>query len=133
RPLHRLFGGHLLLVDPRRTERVEHFGGADDAGAYRDLLAAQPVRVARPIPPLVVVAHCRDDVAKVRERREDLGPDDDVLLDVLELVGGQRTLLVQDRFARPDLAAVVLPARDPHVLDFLLWNTELVSNRGGEV
>src|SRR5437867_2923461 len=91
RPRHRLFGGHLLLVGARRTEGVEHFGGADDAGADRDLLAAQPVRVARPIPPLVVVAHCRDDVAKVRERREDLGPDDDVLLDVLELVGGEHT------------------------------------------
>src|SRR5207302_7932477 len=76
RPLHRFFGAHLLLVGARRTEGVEHFGGADDAATHRDVFTPQPVGVAGPIPPLVVVSHCRDDVAKVRERRKDLGPDD---------------------------------------------------------
>src|SRR5207247_803578 len=97
----------LWRVGAGRAEGVEHVGGAEDAGADRDLLPAQAVWVARAIPSLMVVAHCRDDVAKVCERREDLGPDDDVLLDVLELFGGERTLLVQDRFARSDLADVV--------------------------
>src|SRR2546429_332254 len=133
RPLRRLFGAHLFLVGAGRAEGVEHFGGADDAGADRDLLPAQAVRVARTIPPLMVVAHCRDDVAKVCERREDLRPDDDVLFDVLELFWGERTLLVQDRFARADLADVVQPAGDPHLLDVLLWHSELVSDRGGQV
>src|SRR6266566_1317671 len=127
------FRGSSFPVGAGRAEGVEHFGGAEDAGADRDLLPAQAVRVARTIPPLMVVAHCRDDVAKVCERREDLGPDDDVLLDVLELFGGERTLLVQDRFARSDLADVVQPARDPHELDVLLRYSELVGDRGGEV
>src|SRR5438034_6870686 len=56
-----------------------------------------------------------------------------ILLDVLELFGGERTLLVQDRFARPDLADVVQPARDPHVLDVLLWDSELMGKGGGQV
>src|SRR2546429_4627397 len=41
--------------------------------------------------------------------------------------------LVQDRFARSDLADVVQSPRDPHVLDVLLRYAELVGDRGGEV
>src|SRR6266566_3278462 len=123
----------ISTTDPIRSRLCRPRPGTRACGAVRDLLPAQAVRVARTIPPLMVVAHCRDDVAKVCERREDLGPDDDVLLDVLELFGGERTLFVQDRFAGSDLADVVQPPRDPHVLDVLLRYSELVGDRGGEV
>ena len=56
-----------------------------------------------------------------------------MLFDVLELVGGERTLFVQDRFACPDLADVVQPPRDPHVLHVFFRDAELVGDRGGEV
>ena len=69
-------------------------------------------------------------LAKVRERGEDLGADDDVLLDVLELFGCERTLLVQDRFARPDLPDVVQSTCDAHMFDFLLRDAELVGYGG---
>ena len=81
----------------------------------------------------MVSAHCRDDVAKVHERRQDLGADQDVLLHVLELVRGEGALLVQDRLARPDLPDVVQPAGDAHLLDFLIRQADLVGDRSGQV
>ena len=43
-------------VDAGREHRVERVGDVDDAGAKRDLLALEPVRIARAVEALVVVA-----------------------------------------------------------------------------
>ena len=52
-------------------DRVEGVGDGDDAGAERDLLAGEPVRIALPVEPLVVVADHRGDrrVAEARGHR----------------------------------------------------------------
>src|SRR3954447_25256989 len=44
---------HRLLVRAPAEHRIVGVAGADDAGAERDLLAAQPVRVAVAVPALV--------------------------------------------------------------------------------
>ena len=51
------------LTDRAALDRLA--GGAEDAGGDGDRLAAQCVWVAGAVPPFVVSAHCRDDVAKV--------------------------------------------------------------------
>ena len=43
----------------------------DDARPQRDLLPGQPVRVARPVPAIVVVADGRDGVAEEAEAVDD--------------------------------------------------------------
>jgi len=78
------FSGLIFSWYARDVLRASNTSAAPMMRRLSDLLATQPVWVAGPIPPLVVVAHCRDDVAKVCERREDLGPNDHVLFDVLE-------------------------------------------------
>ena len=54
-------------VRPVRGHRVERVRDAEQAGLDRDLLAAEAVRVARPVPALVVVEHVRQGGAEVRD------------------------------------------------------------------
>ena len=54
------------------------------------------------------------------KRRENLRADDHVLLDVLELLGGERSFLINHRVARPDLAEIVESPRHAHALDLFL-------------
>ena len=56
-----------------------------------------------------------------------------MLLDVLELVVGQRPLLVEHFLADPDLADVVQPAGGAHPLDLLVVEPHLGGDGGGEV
>src|SRR5574341_2622997 len=132
-PFHRLFGRHLFLVGARGREGVIDFRGADDPTADGDRLTAQAVGVPRAVPALVVAADGADHAPEMGERCQDLRTDDDVLLDVLELLGGQRPLLVHHRFARADLADVVQPARMADVLDFFFAQAELGGDGGREV
>src|SRR6266571_78735 len=107
--------------------------GGDDARGNGDRLATQAVGISVPVPPLVVAAHAADDDPEVRERGEDLGADDDVLLDVFELVRREGSVLVQHGLPRADLPDVVQPAGDAHLLHLLLGQPELVGDRGGEI
>src|SRR5438309_443381 len=59
-------------VRTRLDHRAERVADGDDAGAERDLLAAQAVRIAAPVPTLVAGADDRHDVRQRLDRREDL-------------------------------------------------------------
>src|SRR5581483_2081995 len=131
--LHRPLGGHLFLVGARGAQRVIDLGGADDPRRQRNRLAPQAVGIAAPVPALVVMPYCRDDVAKVYERGKDLGADHYVLLHVLELFGGERPLFVEHRFPGADLADVVQAAGDAHLFDLFFAQSQLVREGGGEV
>src|SRR5205809_161966 len=63
----RLGGGPGGSVDARGQHRVERVGDVDDPGAERDVLAGQPVGVARTVPALVVVADGRHSVVQEAE------------------------------------------------------------------
>ena len=58
-------------VDPRRQHRVERVGDVDDAGAERDVLAPQAVRVAGAVEALVVVADRGHGVVQEAEAVDD--------------------------------------------------------------
>ena len=85
-----ILGRHLFLVGPGGGERVVDLDRADDPRAERNGLAGEPVGIAEAVPPLVVAAHEGDHVLEVDQRRQDLGADQHVLLDVLVLLVGQR-------------------------------------------
>ena len=64
----------VLVVRPVGGHRVEGVGHRHDPGQQRDLLPRQPVRVAGPVPALVVVADDRDDRLQVRDAGQVLRP-----------------------------------------------------------
>src|SRR5262245_19333137 len=50
-------GNHLLLIGPRRRERVVDLDRPDDPGALGNVLARNPVGISFAVPPLVMAAH----------------------------------------------------------------------------
>ena len=106
--LERDVGGQRGAVRARRGHRVEGVAAADDARLDRDLLALQPVGVARAVPALVRGAHDAADL--VEEPADALQHPlalDRVRLHHLALVGAQRAGLVDDLLRHRDLADVV--------------------------
>src|SRR5881396_667042 len=132
-PLHGLLGRHLLLVGSGGAQGVVDLRHGDDASPQRDLLPPQAVGVAGTVPALVVAAHHGDDVLEVGKRREDLGPDAEALLDVLELLRRQRALLVEHHFAGADLPDVVQAPGHADVLHLLVAHAQLRGDGGGEI
>ena len=53
---HRLLMGEGGLVDPGAGQRVVHIGQGHDLGGNGDAVPLEPIRVAPPVPPLVVPA-----------------------------------------------------------------------------
>src|SRR5204863_8831806 len=82
----------------------------------RDLLAAELVGVARAVELLVVRTDARESVADGLQVAADLPAVSGVTLDDLELVGGERAGLVEDRVRAADLPHVV---EDPALADGL--------------
>ena len=114
----RLAVGTGRTVGTRRGDRVERVRDGDDAGAQRDLLAPQSIRVAGAVEPLVVVADHPDQLG-VAEHRGHLGALAGVELDDAVLLVGQRAGLVQDRLRRLGLADVVQGSRCANSRDLL--------------
>ena len=117
--------GPGLAVGAVRGEGVVHVADGQDARGQRDVLARQSVRVAGPVPLLVVVLDDRQDGPGERDRVEDGRADLRVLLDLGELLLRQPPRLEQDvlrdaEFAdvvqqRPGRQAVQVVPGQPHV------------------
>src|SRR5437773_2605905 len=108
---------HWLPIGPLRRQGVERVGRGEDAAPYRDPRAVQGARIPGAVPMLVMVLHKRERVTEVLERRKDLHADANVFLDVLELFGREGARVVEDRFARADLAHVMEPPGESYLLD----------------
>ena len=86
---------------------MEGVAGEDDPALDRDLLAAQAVRVAVPVPALVLRPHRRREMTETDDRRDHLRPDlrmaphDRPLLDI------QGTRLLEHSVGHSDLPDVV--------------------------
>ena len=111
--------GHRLERRPPRLiaavagDRVVGVGDGDDARAERDVVALEPVGVARAVVALVVVAHHRADPRQQLDVGDDAVADGrmaahDAHLGVVEL-----RRLAQDLLGDADLADVVQEARRP--------------------
>ena len=106
-----------LVQRPLRRQRVEEIDRGQDPRAQRNLFAAQAVRIALAVPPLVVAVHERGDRVGKRHVRDDLGAHLRMHLHPLELLLGQRTGLRQDVLGHRQLADVVQQRRRPEALD----------------
>ena len=86
---------------------MEGVAGEDDPALDRDLLAAQAVRVAVPVPALVLRPHRRREMTETDDRRDHLRPDLRVAPHDLPLLVIQRTRLLEHGVGHSDLPDVV--------------------------
>ena len=100
------------LVASFRRERVEHVGDAQHARRERDGLPRQTVRVALPIPPLVVIAHHWRDVPGELNVGKHLDTGNGVLADDVPLLFRQLALFVQHLRRHDQLSDVVQQRTD---------------------
>src|SRR4029077_8392698 len=99
--------------------------------AERDGLTGQAIGVALAVPAFVMAPDERDHLREVYQGGEDLRPDDHVLLHVLVLRVGKRSLLPEHLLPDADLADVVEPAAGPYQLDLFVGATHLRGHHGG--
>ncbi len=132
-PLYRELRWHPLLIRARRRQGVEDLHCPDDPGSERYLLAAETIGVAGTVPPLMMTANEADHLTEMNEWRQDLRSHRHMLLDVLELFFGKRTLFVENLFPDPDLADVVQPTPGAHRLDLLVADAKLGGYHGRQV
>jgi hypothetical protein len=108
-------GSAIRTVARHRVERV---GNREHARAERNLRLADPVRIPRPIPPLVVVPHDLEPLpVQQRNAAQQLLPEHRVRLEQPALRRRQRALLQEDLVRDPDLPHVV---EQEAVLDALI-------------
>jgi hypothetical protein len=127
-------GERGLLADRgaiRATARhcIEGVADGDHARADRDLLAREPVRVARAVDPFMDAAHELRHPRQCRRRRDDPLAHSGMALDVLPFGGIERTWLVEDRIRDRDLADVVQFPCDADLLDLCVLQAELLGCR----
>src|SRR5581483_7985786 len=114
------------------AHRVEGVADRDHAGAERDLLAGEPVRVALPVPALVGGAHQAGDRSHRREGADDPLPDQRVRSHQLPLDLVERCRLAEDLLGDRDLSDVVEPGRATEDVDLLRVEPQLAADRHGE-
>src|SRR5436190_21249565 len=104
----RALPAQLPVIRPLARHRIEGVGEGEDARAKGDLVSLEAVRIAAPVPALVVRAdHLQAFAVQQRDVAEQLGADHRMLLHEKQLRGAQRSFLVEDRVRHPDLADVV--------------------------
>ena len=124
-----------VLVGALAGQRVEHVGDGDDPSAERDVVGHAAGRVPGAVPALVVVQG--DLGGELDERRaaarQDLGAHGGVRLHDVELFGGQRARLQQDRVGHGHLADVVQAAGQPELRGPVVGLAQLVGDLGRHV
>ena len=122
---------HRLVVRAIRRERVEVVHDRQDAGAERDVIALQPLRIALAIPSLVVAEDERRHRVRERHRADDLGADLRVNANLLELFLGERTRLREDVLGHGQLADVVEQRRGLDALNLVVGHAQRAGQPGG--
>jgi hypothetical protein len=87
-------------------------GDQDDPREQGDLVAAEALRIAASVEPLVVVTDRASDLRQRRLAAEDLGPADRMDPHLLHLVLGQHRGLAEDVLRGGEVADVVERRRD---------------------
>lgn len=120
----RIFNADRLVVRSLRHERIEVIDDREDAGTDRYLLALQTSRIARAVPPLVVVADERRDWVGEGHHLDDVGAHLRMGLDSLELLTGEAPRFRQDVLGNGDVADVVQQRGGFHALNLVVWYTD---------
>ena len=122
---------HRLVIRPLRRERVEVVDDREDAGAQRDVVAPQPLRIALAVPALVVAQDERRDRVGERHGADDLGADLRVNADLLELFLRERARLREDVLGHGQLADVVQQRRGLDALDLVVGHAQRAGQARG--
>jgi hypothetical protein len=117
--------GHRGAVRTRGGERVVDVDDAYDLRGEGDLVAAQAIRVSRPVVLLVVPADDRLDVPGELDALEQVDPPHRVHLHDLELVAREGAGLVEDLMGDLHLAEVVEVGAEPDGRDLQLVEAHL--------
>ena len=120
-------------VRARRRQRVVDVDDPDDLCEQRDVIAAQPVRVAAAVDAFVVTADDRTHPPQRLERRAQRVADVRVALHQLEFLGRERAGLEQHRVGHADLADVVEIAASMQRLEIFGGEAERPSELDGEL
>ena len=129
----RVLGRAGAAVDAGREHRVERVGDVDDPRAERDVLPAQPVRVAGAVEALVVVLDRRHGVAEEAEPVDDPRALLRVVLHERPLQPGERRRLEEDRVRDRELADVVEERRVTEQVELGLREADLPADREREL
>ena len=121
--------GHRPLVRPVVDHRVVRVGDRDNPGSERDVVPAQPERVAMTRIAFVVVEDDRNGVLEGGGLLEDHLSDPRMLHDGPPLGCAQRGRLVEDVRRQTDLAHVVKQGRRPNALHLRLGEVEVLGHR----
>ena len=122
---------HRLVIRARRRQGAEVVHEAQDAGAERDVLALEAARIAAAVPSLVMTENQRRDRIGKRHRRDDVGADLRVGLDLLELFRRERARLRENVVGYGELADVVEQRGRLHRLHLDLGHPELARDSRG--
>src|SRR6266702_2737908 len=122
-------GGIMIescLVVPLTAQRVILIRQHDNPPLQRNLLALQPVRVARSIPPFMMGEgdgrrHLQERVGRPMQ---DVAADNGMRLDNLELLGSEAVRLEQDGIRNTDLADIVHRACPSNGVDELIGHAK---------
>ena len=115
-PGQRIVAIERQVVGAIRRQCVELVDDREDARTERNRIARETVRVATPVPALVVGEHVRRHGVRERHASEDLGAHLRVYLDLLALLRSERTRLAQDVLRHGELADVVEQRGRAHAL-----------------
>src|SRR2546422_2094055 len=100
-------------IGPVREEGLEAVRDRDDAHLEGDLLRAQPIWIAGPVEPLVMVANDRQEAGEPFEPGQDLFAERRVALEHRALVRTQLTGLREERAWEPGMADVAEQRTEP--------------------
>ena len=128
----RFLGGRSTLVRPRRGDHVERVRDRDDASGERDVSAFEPVRVARSVPALVVVAdRVRPRAEPVAHRCDELCAERRVAAEDSPLVLGGAAALGENLARHLELADVMQKRGPVQEVELVARQSELLADQDG--
>ena len=119
-------------VRPVAGKGVVDVGHGEDSSGERDVLRAQAIGIAAPVPFFVVAPHGTDHRRRELHRLQNADAQLGVALDQRELVVGEASRLVQNVLGNRDLPDVVEGRAGRDRADFLVGQSQLLGERDGD-
>jgi hypothetical protein len=110
-----------VTVRPAGGEGVKDIGHRHDPDRQRDVLSRETRGITGTIQQFMMGKDQREHGAKRPNRRENSGPDDGMVADLVKFIWGERTWLVQNGRRHPDLPDIVQETTTLQQLQSRFW------------